>query len=102
MKRLKELISVGLCQERIVKVDLRGPRNAAQHHLLDAGLRGSGHSDSLAVTPETRGDPENIDLLNRSRSTVVVCGFPHAMTPKSCRRSAQHRQQLTTAECRVL
>ena len=97
MKRLQEFVAVFGGQEGIMKVDLRDPGNSAEHDFLDAGLSRGGHRDGLAVAAESSGDPENIDLLNRSRASVGFYCFPHAVAPE--KSPTKKRLRLSVAYC---
>ena len=55
-------------------MNFRQSRNCAEHHILDARLRGRGDRDRIAVAPEACGDPQDMDFFNRR----LVLAYPLA------------------------
>src|SRR6185437_14704958 len=62
MKRSKKVLADFIGKKGIVEPDLWNTGNASEKNVFDAGLRGRCHRDRIAVTSQTGGDPQNIDL----------------------------------------
>ncbi len=52
--------------------------NPAEQHLFETWLRGRGDRNRIAITTKTGGDPENVDLFDRSCFGSGVEGCHHS------------------------
>src|SRR5690606_2843274 len=51
----------------VVQVHLRDSRYEPEHHILEAGLRGGGEREGVAVAAHAFGDPQIVQLVDRRR-----------------------------------
>ena len=64
---LHELVAVLVGEHGVVQVDLGQPGNRPQDDVFDAGLRGGGDRDRVAVAAQPGRDPEDVHLLDGRR-----------------------------------
>src|SRR5690606_16032016 len=58
------LASLLIGKDAIMEMYPWQPGDHPHHHIFDAGLRGCGYRDGIAVTTHPVGSPENVDFLD--------------------------------------
>src|SRR6185312_4678811 len=64
MKITHELVARLKGENRVMEVHLGNSGQGSEHKVLNAGLRGRGYGNGVAVTPEAGGDPKHINFLH--------------------------------------
>ncbi len=60
-----EVVAIRQGKKGIVQRHFRNPGNLPEKDIFDAGLSGRGHGDSVPITAQARGNPEDIELGHR-------------------------------------
>ena len=62
-------------QHRVMQMNLGQAGNRAHQDVFDAGLLGGGDGDAIAIAPEPRRDPQNMNFLDRRGLRRDGCGW---------------------------
>ena len=62
IERLDELVANFVRQNGIMEVHFGEARNGAQQNIFDAGLRGCGDGNRIAITAQTGGYPDDVNF----------------------------------------
>ena len=81
VKRLQKLVAVLDGKEGIMEVDLGNPWQRAHHNVFDAGLRGGGHGDGVAVASKSGRHPQNIEFGDRTVGSAFDRWVHHRELP---------------------